>query len=59
LFLFRGLCDFNDEGTTIEFLLVEELYGLLSGLGGIEGDKAITSRTSTTENDLSRDTTSP
>jgi len=55
LFLFRGLCDFNDEGTTVEFLLVEELYSLLSGLGGIEGDKTITSRTSTTENDLSRD----
>jgi hypothetical protein len=53
LFLFRGLCDFDNEGTAIEFLLVEKLYGFLSGLGGVEGDKAITSRASTTENDLS------
>ena len=46
----------HNEGATVELLLVEELDGLLCGLGGGEGDKSIAGRAvAAALNDLSGD----
>jgi hypothetical protein len=56
-FLFKVRpCNFDDERATVELLLVEEVYGPLGGLGGLEGNKAIACRTRATEDDLGRNT---
>lgn len=50
------LCNFDDERATVELLLVEEVYGPLSGLGSFEGNEAIACRTLATVDDLGRKT---
>ena len=57
LFLFCRLCNLDNKSAAIELLLVEEVYGLLSCFGSVEGNKAIASRTGATKDDLGREAT--
>jgi hypothetical protein len=54
--LFGGLCDLDDDLTTVEFLLVQGFDGLLGGLCGGQRDKAISCGARATQDDLGRDT---
>lgn len=56
LFLIGRLRDLDDHSATIELLLVEELDGLLRGLCGVQGDKAVACGASATQDDLGSET---